>query len=652
MLEGFRDEEWNYIGTKRFGRYTNLPGGTYTLRIKGSNKDGNWNEAGNSVQVTVVPPFWMTLWFQVTAVLVIVAGVFAGYRMRVRNMQSRTLELEDQVADRTKELAALNSIAAVVSRSLDLKKILDDSLMKILEVLQIEAGGIYLIQDRQETLRIEANQGLNDEIVAEINNLQVGEGFSGTVIKSGEVLVVPDVSTDPRLTRSIIKDEGFHALVVLPLVSRGQILGSMFLLTHEYREFGDKDIELLTAIGGQLGGAIENATFFEEEHRRSEQFRVLAEVGRRVSTILDVNEVLEEVVRLIHDTFGYYHVAIGLIEGDDVVYRVGSGELWDNEKFQFKPARLRVGREGLSGWVAATGKPLVIPDVSKEPRYVWMRGSQTRSELTVPILAKGQVIGILDTQSDRINDFDETDLAVLQSLAHQAGAAIENARLYEQAQQAAVLEERARLARELHDAVTQTLFSASLLAEALPASWESDHQEGEKLLDELKQLNRGALAEMRTLLIELRPSALIEANFGDLIQQLAEAASGREGLPVEVEVNCECTLPPDVHIALYRIAQEALNNVVKHARASQVKVLVSCSHCSAGKFGEERPKEILLMVADDGMGFSQGQIQHDQLGLGIMRERAEDIGAQLEIESEPGAGTRITIHWQGSDQKE
>jgi len=650
MLEGFRDEQWNYIGTKRFGRYTNLPGGTYTLHIKGSNKDGVWNETGSSIQITVIPPIWMTWWFQTIAILLIVGGVFAGYWMRIRNIQSRTVELEDQVSDRTKELATLNSIAAVVSSSLDLQKILKDALEETLELMKIEAGGVYLVQDSDETLTIEAYQGLSEAFVSEIDDLQAGEGFSGSLMKSGEILVIQDVSLDSRLSRSIVKDAGFQALIVIPLISRGQILGTLFLLTHEDRDYIDEDLKLLSAIGAQIGGAIENAKFFEEEHLRSEQFRVLAEVGRRVSTILDVNEVLEEVVRLIHNSFGYYHVAIGLIEGDDVVYRVGSGELWDNENFQFKPARLRVGREGLSGWVAATGKPLVIPDVSKEPRYVWMRGSQTRSEVTVPILVKGKVIGVLDTQSDKVNDFDETDLAVLQSLAHQAGSAIENARLYEQAQQAAVLEERARLARDLHDAVTQTLFSASLLAEALPASWESDHQEGEKLLDEIKNLNRGALAEMRTLLIELRPSALIEANFGDLLQQLAEAASGREGLPVEVEVECACTLPPDVHIALYRITQEALNNVVKHARAGQVNVSVSCSHCSADKFGEDRPREITLLISDDGQGFNLNQNQHDKLGLGIMRERAVDIGAQIEIDSEPGAGTRITVQWQDSKQ--
>jgi signal transduction histidine kinase len=649
MLEGFRDEEWNYIGTKRFGRYTNLPGGEYTLRIKGSNKDGVWNEIGNSIYITVIPPIWMTWWFQGAAVLIIVGGVFAGYWLRIRSVQFRTVELEDQVSSRTKELATLNSIATVVSSSLDLNKILNDALVETLELMQIEAGGIYLLQDSDDVLSIEAYQGLSESFISEIDNLNVGEGFSGRVIQSGEVLVIPEISQDSRLTRSIVKDSGYHTLVVVPLISRGKSLGTLFLLTRDQRAYGSKEIDLLTAIGTQIGGAIENAKHFEDEHRRSEQFRVLAEVGRRVSTILEVNEVLEEVVRLIHDTFGYYHVAIGIIEGDDVVYRVGSGELWDNRNFQFKPARLRVGEEGISGWVASMGKSIVVPDVSKEPRYVWMRGSQTRSEVTVPIIVKGKVIGVLDTQSDRINDFDETDLAVLESLAHQTGSAIENARLYEQAQQAAVLEERARLARELHDAVTQTLFSASLLAEALPTSWDRDQEEGEKLLDELKSLNRGALAEMRTLLIELRPSALIEANFGDLLQQLAEAASGREGLPIEVEVNCACSLPSDVHIALYRIVQEALNNVVKHARASHVYVSLSCSHCSSAKFGEIKPREISLQVIDDGQGFTHDQSHHDKLGLGIMRERAEDIGANFEIESKPGAGTRITVQWQQSE---
>jgi nitrate/nitrite-specific signal transduction histidine kinase len=210
----------------------------------------------------------------------------------------------------------------------------------------------------------------------------------------------------------------------------------------------------------------ELAALNEAEQRRAEQFRLIAEVSHRFTSTLELNEVMQQVVRLIQQSFGYYHVGIGMIEEDEVVYRVGAGILWDDPQFQFKPARLKVGKEGISGWVAATGESLLIPDVSLEPRYVWMQGSQTRSELTVPISAKGNIIGVLDIQSDQRNTFDKNDLELMRSLANQAGVAIENARLYEQAKQVAVLEERQRLARELHDSVTQTLYGMSLYAQA------------------------------------------------------------------------------------------------------------------------------------------------------------------------------------------
>ena len=196
-------------------------------------------------------------------------------------------------------------------------------------------------------------------------------------------------------------------------------------------------------------------------------------------------------------------------------------------------------------------------------------GAPAKSWLGVPMIAGDEVLGIIAVQSYTTeNVYDEEHLNLLPTIAAQAAIAIENARLYEQARQLAVMEERQRLARELHDAVTQTLFSASLIAEALPTIWESDQDEGRQLLQDLRQLSRGALAEMRTLLMELRPAALVEANMADLLRQLGEAVTGRTGVPVTVTVEGQYKFPPDVHVALYRIAQEALNNVVKHAQAS------------------------------------------------------------------------------------
>jgi signal transduction histidine kinase len=211
------------------------------------------------------------------------------------------------------------------------------------------------------------------------------------------------------------------------------------------------------------------------------------------------------------------------------------------------------------------------------------------------------------------------------------------------------MEERSRLARDLHDAVTQTLFSASLIAEALPSIWASDQEEGRGLLNELRQLNRGALAEMRSLLMELRPAALGEANLSDLMRQLAEAVSGRKGLPVTVHVECECTLPEEVHVALYRIAQEALNNVVKHTDANHVKVSLKCTSSPGDMEMTEESERgtVELCISDDGQGFDPSSIPPDCLGLEIIRERAQAIGALLEIQSQLDQGTTVKVSWKG-----
>jgi signal transduction histidine kinase len=213
----------------------------------------------------------------------------------------------------------------------------------------------------------------------------------------------------------------------------------------------------------------------------------------------------------------------------------------------------------------------------------------------------------------------------------------ENARLYEQAQQTALLEERQRLARELHDAVTQTLFSSSLIADVLPRLWERDPAEARRRLDEMRELTRGALAEMRTLLYELRPTALTESPLGDLLRQLVEAAIGRARLPVALTVDGQSGpggLPADVQVALYRIAQEALNNVAKHARADRAEV--SLVYRASG---------VELSVGDDGQGFDLAQRPPGHLGVGIMHERAAAVGAIFAIASRPGEGTRVRVTW-------
>jgi signal transduction histidine kinase len=198
----------------------------------------------------------------------------------------------------------------------------------------------------------------------------------------------------------------------------------------------------------------------------------------------------------------------------------------------------------------------------------------------------------------------------------------------------AVTAERSRLARELHDAVTQTLFSASLIAEVLPRMWAKDRERGQLQLEEVRLLTRGALAEMRSLLLELRPEALAQAKMDDLLRQLGRAMTGRTGVPVLVSADVQCPLSAEVQVALYRIAQEALNNAAKHAEASQVEVHFRCDTDWA-----------TLSIRDDGQGFDIQNVPPGHFGVGIMRERAAAVGAELEIESEPRGGTEVRVVW-------
>ena len=294
--------------------------------------------------------------------------------------------------------------------------------------------------------------------------------------------------------------------------------------------------------------------------------------------------------------------------------------------------------EGIVGRVAVTGETAVVEDTHTDSRVATRitDSEGIRSLVHVPIRIGDQLFGVFNLGYLEPRSFDDHELRLFEALAQRAALAIQNAQLYEQAHELAAVEERQRLARDLHDAVTQTLFSASLIAEVLPDLWEADQNEGRQLLGELRQLSRGALAEMRTLLLELRPAALMEASLGDLLRQLGEAVTGRKGIPVEVVVEGEPQCPPDVHVALYRIAQEALNNVVKHSRASQVTVSLRC---------QPEKSEVELCIRDDGRGFDATRIPAGHLGVGIMHERARAIGATLEIESESGAGTRIVTGW-------
>lgn len=204
----------------------------------------------------------------------------------------------------------------------------------------------------------------------------------------------------------------------------------------------------------------------------------------------------------------------------------------------------------------------------------------------------------------------------------------------------AIFHERQRLAQELHDAVNQSLFSAGLIAEVLPRLWERDPEEGRRSLEDLRRLTRGALAELRMLLAELRPSTVTDTDLGDLLRLLGNAFAGRMNIPVAVTVTGQAAPPSEVQVTLYRLCQEGLNNIAKHAGASRVEIHL-----------QQDGSAVEVRLHDDGRGFDPEHIPPGHYGLSMMRERAEAVGAVLSITSQPGHGADITIRWTADEEQ-
>jgi signal transduction histidine kinase len=258
------------------------------------------------------------------------------------------------------------------------------------------------------------------------------------------------------------------------------------------------------------------------------------------------------------------------------------------------------------------------------------------SHLAVPLFVRDDVYGavVLSDRDGRV--YHVEDVRIAQTFGDQAALAVENARLRERVERAAATAERVRLARELHDSVTQSLFAASLEADVVAEMCSAEQPRVAEALDDLRRLTRGALAEMRTMLLEMRPDGLARAPLGELLRHLVEASQTRAHVVIDLSIANREPLPEDVHLAFFRVTQEALNNVVKHARATTASVRL------AGGAGLTE-----LTITDDGCGFDPAAVSRDHIGILTMQERAAGVGAGFDIDTSAGRGTVVRLTWPG-----
>ena len=417
-------------------------------------------------------------------------------------------------------------------------------------------------------------------------------------------------------------------VVATPLMSENHITGILLVCTDITQQ-----IEAQQGLQTALCDLKRSHEVIEQRvEERTSELKTLITVQQALTSSLNLNEVLQiiayEARRLTHTDVG----ALFLPENDGLVLAALSSE----DPLDIAPGYRISLTNSITGTAFRTAQIQQVNDIAQyrhvDPNAI--QKARLQSILSVPLISGTRTIGVLSVGNRVASRLGSEEERLLMLMVPSAVIALENVRRYEQASEAAVAAERGRLARDLHDAVTQTLFSASLTAEVLPRIWARDPAEGMVRLEKLRELTRGALAEMRTLLLELRPAALAEIPLGDLLRQLAEGIAGRTRIAINVSDSCVCDLQEEVKTAFYRIAQEALNNVAKHSRAQTAHISLAQSD-----------QQIELIIWDNGIGFDPTANRANHLGLRIMVERADAIHATLNVCSKTGGGTQIRVIW-------
>jgi two-component system sensor histidine kinase DegS len=573
------------------------------------------------------------------ALIEIVAVGIVGYLVIwMIETQEREKRLRQEAASRLK---TVNAVTAIVTGSLELEQILNSALDKVLEVTNVQAGSIYLLDTGTEELVLATCRGLSPKFAYHAARFELGQSLTGRVGQSGKPMVVDDLSQEPRLTTGLATEEGMRSFMAAPLKSRDKVLGVTILADPQHHRFTSPDLQLLTSIGNQIGVAIENARLHQDVARQLRIQQRLNEVAEEITSELELGRILPKVLQIAEDLIGADGGVIALFDQQSDLIRYPyihnlPGELKD----------VAVPKEeGLAGEVMTASHPTVVRDYRTYPRAIpaFVEAGVT-SVVGVPIVSGDQSFGTLALASlDAARDFSDRDIAILSGIGRQAGIAIENARLYEnlrfyiQRITRAQEDERKRIARELHDETIQMLIVISRRLEVLATLPERLPETARWHLESLQELIGHALREVRHFIQDLRPPTLDHLGLVATLEGLAGDLE-KGGIATELRVTGETRrLMPEEELVLFRIAQEALSNVRRHAKASRVMVQL-----------EFHPGKVRMIVDDNGRGFKAPERMGDlvssgRLGLIGMHERVRTLGGTLTIQSEPDRGTVVIV---------
>jgi PAS domain S-box-containing protein len=506
-------------------------------------------------------------------------------------------------------LAALNYISNVVSQSLELDQILNSSIDSIMEVMNVDVVLIFLIDGEAGELVLNAHRGVSDTFVSSVARLKVGGGLNGMVAQTGEPALIRNASKDHRSTKTAVKEEGIRSQVIVPLKSKGKIMGTICVAMHRHRQFNQDEVELLAAVGNQIGVAIENASLFEEERKVAEQLRVSEERYRAL-------------FQNAHDAIWVHDMDGNIVSANVAAARLTGYEVEElcrmNVKSFLSEGSLHLAKEIRSQLLdkRAASQPY-------EQKLITKEGVEAILKLTTDVVeVNGEAIGFQHIARD------VTEEKRMQ----------ESLRFYLGQITMAQEEERKRIARELHDETIQSLVVLARQLDDIASGGKGLSEYKKILLDILRERINNIMADVRRLSQDLRPPALDRLGLLPALEWLASDIGKRSGMNIEVTVKgVSRRFSPEVELVLFRVAQEALRNTLRHSQATSAEVAV--------EFGE---KLIRIIVKDNGQGFYLPEttgdlVKRGRLGLAGMQERIKLVGGSLKISSKPGKGTIVTI---------
>ena len=512
------------------------------------------------------------------------------------------------IQENEKQLAALNQISSTVSQSLQLDQVLSSAMDNVVDVMQVDVTLIFLLDEKAGELALAAHRGISEEFARGVDRIRLGEGFNGRVAESGEPLFVEDASKDPRLTRTTVSQHEIRSEIIVPLRSKEKVSGTLCVAMHSHRWFQPEEVELLTAIGNQIGVAVENAHLYQQQRSIAQQLRLSEERYRGIfensseaifvcsaaGRIVSVNNACEQLT-------GYTQSELSAMKIDSLFS--GTSQEKVKQVFSKQPERAKIGEtEGL-----------VLTKKDGTEAFIQLKVS--------PLLRANEVIGLQAIARDVT---EERQLR-------------QNMEYYVTQITRAQEDERLRISQELHDDTAQVLAGLSRGLDTLVSGGENLPKPTIEQLERLHEMADSGLEGVRRFSQDLRPSILDDLGLLPALEWLITDLEKRYGVKTKVNITGnQRRLVPEKELTIFRIAQEALNNV-RHSGASLVEVTID--------FGEEA---LTLIISDNGRGFDMPQRTSDlalsgKLGIVGMRERARLIGGTLIVQSEVGSGTAVTL---------